>query len=335
MGVQRLIWADSIKGWLIILVVLGHALQVTLGADCDSNHLWNIIYSFHMPAFMAISGYLAFRPVAEGYYHSNYKTIIIRRFRQLIVPFLLWSLVLILLNDHLSIETIESYILYPDKGLWFLWVLFAISIVFLGCNCLAEVIRVKHELIVLATCLLLIVIMIMLDIRVFGFQFLAYYFLFYAVGYFSNKYKKALITENKFLLIALSLCWFILAWFWKMHDLPSWLKTIPLPSSLVQYAYRFITAVIAVYIIISVSPIILNNYESINKHVATLGVVSLGIYTTHFVLIGNIVKLCKLFSSNEIILIASSFVLALVLSCIIVWLLSKKRITARLFLGKI
>ena len=60
MKAERLLWVDTLKGWLIILVVLGHALQCTLGSECDENHLWNIIYSFHMPAFMAISGYLAF-----------------------------------------------------------------------------------------------------------------------------------------------------------------------------------------------------------------------------------------------------------------------------------
>lgn len=57
----RFIWADSLKGWLMLLVILGHAIQSVLGGDCDSNHLWNLIYSFHMPAFMAISGWLAYR----------------------------------------------------------------------------------------------------------------------------------------------------------------------------------------------------------------------------------------------------------------------------------
>lgn len=45
----------------MLLVILGHAIQSVLGVDCDSNHLWNLIYSFHMPAFMAISGWLAYR----------------------------------------------------------------------------------------------------------------------------------------------------------------------------------------------------------------------------------------------------------------------------------
>ena len=60
MAKERLIWADSLKGWLILLVILGHAIQSTLGANCDNSHLWNLIYSFHMPAFMAVSGWLTF-----------------------------------------------------------------------------------------------------------------------------------------------------------------------------------------------------------------------------------------------------------------------------------
>ena len=59
---KRLLWLDSLKGWLILLVVLGHAIQYSMVGSCEDNHLWNIIYSFHMPAFMAVSGYVAYRP---------------------------------------------------------------------------------------------------------------------------------------------------------------------------------------------------------------------------------------------------------------------------------
>ena len=73
MAHQRFIWADALKGELIMLVVLGHAIQNTLGEACESNHLWNIIYSFHMAAFMAVSGYVAFRPGASGGGNLCYK----------------------------------------------------------------------------------------------------------------------------------------------------------------------------------------------------------------------------------------------------------------------
>lgn len=58
---KRLLWADSLKGWLMILVVFGHAMQAVMPDGCFHNHLWNMIYSFHMPAFMTVSGYFAYR----------------------------------------------------------------------------------------------------------------------------------------------------------------------------------------------------------------------------------------------------------------------------------
>lgn len=59
---ERLIWVDSLKGWLILIVVLGHAIQYCLPESHDTNYWWNLIYSFHMPAFMAASGFVNYHP---------------------------------------------------------------------------------------------------------------------------------------------------------------------------------------------------------------------------------------------------------------------------------
>ena len=45
---------DGIKGFLILCVVVGHILTGSL----DENPIRYIIYSFHMPCFFYISGYL-------------------------------------------------------------------------------------------------------------------------------------------------------------------------------------------------------------------------------------------------------------------------------------
>lgn len=50
---------DYLKGLSIILVVVGHAIQYNI-CDYNVNPFFNIIYSFHMPLFMFISGYVAF-----------------------------------------------------------------------------------------------------------------------------------------------------------------------------------------------------------------------------------------------------------------------------------
>ncbi len=48
---------DGIKGILIFLVVLGHFLELREGGEKSGAYL--IIYSFHMPAFVFVSGYFA------------------------------------------------------------------------------------------------------------------------------------------------------------------------------------------------------------------------------------------------------------------------------------
>ena len=52
---------DNVKGILVILVVLGHLLELMAGRIPGALYLWSMIYSFHMPAFLIISGYFAKR----------------------------------------------------------------------------------------------------------------------------------------------------------------------------------------------------------------------------------------------------------------------------------
>lgn len=53
MATQRVHYIDTLKGVLIILVVLGHC-----GTALSTNML-SSIYAFHMPLFILISGYLS------------------------------------------------------------------------------------------------------------------------------------------------------------------------------------------------------------------------------------------------------------------------------------
>lgn len=39
----RLLWADSLKGWLMLLVILGHAIQTVIPEACYQNHIWNLM----------------------------------------------------------------------------------------------------------------------------------------------------------------------------------------------------------------------------------------------------------------------------------------------------
>ncbi|WP_327582307.1 acyltransferase family protein [Nonomuraea sp. NBC_00507] len=51
-------YLDNVKFVLAALVVIGHALRPTVDAD-SARSLYIFIYTFHMPLFVVISGYLS------------------------------------------------------------------------------------------------------------------------------------------------------------------------------------------------------------------------------------------------------------------------------------
>lgn len=342
---QRLIWADSLKGWLILLVILGHAIQNTLGADCDSNHVWNLIYSFHMPAFMAVSGWLTFRGVnalkSQNHNLGGYLNTCKRRSYQLVAPYVIWSFIQFIFRGGYTIQRFTNIVLQPDTYFWFLWVLFWICVIFNLAQLVASKLKVNEMVLILGTCLLLFGVMVVLEIRVLGFQFLAYYFLFYTLGYCLHKYEDTALMKGlkkPCVMIALTLLWMSLAWGWTMHGLPSWVPAIPqVPTSLLQYAYRGFTALVAIVVLIGAAPMLLNGTGKINKAVCTLGVVSLGLYVVHLSLMGYIVDGIQTIMPTICTwaCVATAFVVALAASYLVVWLLNQNKHTARIFLGKI
>jgi fucose 4-O-acetylase-like acetyltransferase len=61
-------YLDNVKFVLAALVVIGHALRPTVDAD-SARSLYIFIYTFHMPLFVVISGYLS-----RNFWNSNAKT---------------------------------------------------------------------------------------------------------------------------------------------------------------------------------------------------------------------------------------------------------------------
>lgn len=57
---ERDAYFDNCKAILIILVVIGHTIDIWDFAPTSvPNYIWYVIYSFHMPAFTFVSGYFA------------------------------------------------------------------------------------------------------------------------------------------------------------------------------------------------------------------------------------------------------------------------------------
>lgn len=126
---KRLLAFDYLKAIAIILVVIGHWQPE------NPSEWWSLnirfIYSFHMPVFMAASGFL----FAYTYRPQKYTTFISKKFKRLMVPYISVSIVVFalkLLTERFT--TIENPVnahdflaifYYPKAGffLWFLWAL--------------------------------------------------------------------------------------------------------------------------------------------------------------------------------------------------------------------
>ena len=89
---NRISFIDQLKGITILLVVIGHLIEHNAGRD---NFLWTFIYSFHMPLFMFISGYLAYVTFRmERFNFFNVVLYLGKKCRTLLLPFLTWGILI-------------------------------------------------------------------------------------------------------------------------------------------------------------------------------------------------------------------------------------------------
>lgn len=288
----------------------------------------------HMPAFMAISGYFAYK---ESDNSIQCKDMIKRRALQLLVPYFIWSVLSFLVKGDYSFSQLVKIVLAPDSFFWFLWALFWISTLFVLAKYLAKAVNVDEIITILSLDLLLMGIMVAVDVRVCGFQFIAYYSSFYTLGYCIRRYN-VFHNINKWIIFLFAIVWLLFAWSWHMHDLPTWMPLISgIPSSITQYAYRGVTAFLAVAVLLNVSPMLLESTNKLNSSLARIGSVSLGVYVVHLLFMPYIVKIMHNIAPNlpDALICMISFIAGLVLSVFITELLMKTKITSRYLLGKI
>ncbi len=180
-------------------------------------------------------------------------------------------------------------------------------------------------------------VMVILNFRSFGFQFIAYYFIFYSLGYFIHNYENMQI-KNNIMICTLLFVWMFLAYYWQLHELPYWIPTNTLiPVSVMQYLYRGITSAIGVLLLFSIYIKFVNKSNGLTKIFVPVGQISLGLYVVHMVMQEAIYeKLSILFGkSNNIVFIFCEFIILFVVSYFIVKLLAKYRYTNQFLLGKL
>ena len=198
---------DCCKGFAIILVVFGHLLQRQNPITPDHNLLFRIIYSFHMGLFFFLAGQVfKKRPLSKE---------IILNFKRLIVPFFcFFFIVTCSLNIDVFIGRFCEYILNPQIGFWFLFVLATIRLI-------ASFI-LQNKLISTFFFLITLFFLEFFLKKLFALDYILFYIPIFLIGFFSVNYSSHL--TNKIKKIAL------------MSDIEGWIFLFFL---LIAYIYFF------------------------------------------------------------------------------------------------
>lgn len=119
---------DFIKGYAIWVVAMGHTVQACV-PDWSESALGRAIVMFHMPLFMVVSGYFFYPSVTR----RACGEFIRGKFVHLYLPSLCWGVFSALLiggNKIMKGKELdpEYFVVLITTGLWFLTVLFMLSV---------------------------------------------------------------------------------------------------------------------------------------------------------------------------------------------------------------
>lgn len=103
---------DNYKALLIFLVVIGHFIDLCANNNIFLNTSKWLIYAFHMPAFIFVSGYFSKKTIP-----------VIKLVEKLLIPYFVYECLYYLLYVCLGKET-GLYLIYPKFSLWYILALF-------------------------------------------------------------------------------------------------------------------------------------------------------------------------------------------------------------------
>jgi len=313
---------DAMKGIAILLVVLGHAIQYNI-ADFDNNILFRVIYSFHMPLFMFLSGYVACNKAID----------LKKKFMALVLPFVAWHLLnyVIIPSNH-SVDFgryIIRWIKSPDYGLWFLWVLFLNFCILFAVQRLAAFIDDKGEL---ATLLATFFFLQWLPINVLGAGLVKWHFIFFGAGYYISRAKALTLSWGKPLGIASIVCFPLLSLAWYRTHGPSFeAPMINLFSSmnihgahLLLLAYTYLVPFLGIAFLFFMVPA--SGKSQLYSMLIFFGTITMDIYVVHQSLLFGF--------GAGIWRVISAFAVALALSLIVSLVVRRSQLLSQLFLGR-
>jgi fucose 4-O-acetylase-like acetyltransferase len=308
---NRDLFLDIAKGLAIIIVIAGHEFQ-GLSPNFDDILGFRLIYSFHMPLFILISGMVFSVTLKRSITEIStsralfclYLNRINRSFIRLIIPFASWTVIGYFLNHRTEaqkvweLEPLFSFLIKvirsPDWSLWFLVCIFycIVALSFFGffLSSLRLKLNIKNKCFFDISLLLLSFYIKSIFRRVgittgeFGVGFFLSYFFYFTLGYTLAGEKIKALIKKPWAYLCIPLFVFLA---------PFWHRTAP--YHLMPFPPKFIAPFLnnnvfggLVALLGSMVVLLLVEYFSnrpswlFSKFLARCGVLSLGIYAIHF-----------------------------------------------------
>lgn len=277
---NRLVWVDVFKGFLIFLVVFGHAVQgIDSNQSLSTNQYYNsisltksIIYSFHMGAFFFAGGLFS-----KNLYVKLDKKYFLKKVKRLVIPYFIWGGVVATCMQLAGSRTnsglgLVNFLYSPIKPFSIFWFLYVYFFIFCIQCLLVKWTGKKSNFWMIGIGLSLYLLNPFLP-NVWILKNLSKYFIFYAIGLFGlsliKKFEKYFKSWKN---IVIELIIFIILFIIYYH----------LSSNLIIEAYLyFLTGIIGTLFFINISIKVAYNRTLFVKINDLLGRYSMQIYVVH------------------------------------------------------
>lgn len=329
-GKSRIAYLDAIKCLGILLVIQGHVELMGLGLNITYDEASSLLrYSFNMPIFFFVSGFLAHKDNELGCFDVLKLK---NKFLYLVLPALL-------IAAYYKLYTHENIIDIFTKGLGMYWFTFTLFEVFVLFYFAVMISRSKLMLIIILSLLSVAGVGYLsffsnYEIAFLDFNHLAKYFQYFTVGVIAKMYASTydrvmrsesikLITTGAFFIILALLFYGIL------------------PSVAHHFIRDIVLRWLGTFVVIAWFYSNKDRFEQdtrLNKWISKIGKNSLAIYLLHYFFLPDFKAVPKLIESMDIVSVhIFSFIYAVVITvvCLIfIELLSNSAIIKKYALGK-
>ena len=143
---SRIVQIDSLRGFAIFLVILGHSVlvfPVNMLENYYCQLLHDLIYSFHMPLFFMIAGYC--------YSCRDYRSYVKRKFMRLMLPYIAFNVIDMIpryllaafFNHKQTLTESITKMIFHGGAYWFIYTLFIMFMIYPFIHALVRSSRTK------------------------------------------------------------------------------------------------------------------------------------------------------------------------------------------------